>query len=227
MILLISCCSGRQSSRGRRHSRHGRHDQNNGHAGSCDGARQALRLDFPGRLKRQERDECCKHNPSPRLHAMGKHCSTGLLSADSYVPLTTCLLCNHVAEAGEAGVLRGRRNPSEVPRSPRRLGEPCRRAKIGESLATCQRPSGRPDLQSGCVATSRPHAGCSALVAVLVPCHASLEAWVSQMGRFAGASNTYCTLTRRIACLKKILMRCDRDCSAATGRASSEHWILP
>lgn len=83
-------------------------------------------------------------------------------------------------------MLRGRRNPSEVARSPRRLGEPCRRAKIGESLATCQRPSGRPDCQSGCVATSRPHAGCSALVAVLVPCHASLEAWVSQMGRFAG-----------------------------------------
>lgn len=141
--------------------------------------------------------------------------------------MATCLLCNHVAEAGEAEVLRGRRSRSEVPRSPRRLGEPCRRAKIGESLATCQRPSGRPDLQSGCVATSRPHAGCSALVAVLVPCHASLEAWVSQMGRFAGARSTYCTLTRRIACLKKILMRCDRDCSATTGRASSEHWILP
>lgn len=47
------------------------------------------------------------------------------------------------------------------------------------------------------------------------------------MGRFAGGRSTYCTLTPRIACLKKILMRCDRDCSAATGRASSEHWILP
>lgn len=70
-------------------------------------------------------------------------------------------------------------------------------------------------------------AGCSALVAVQVPCHASLEAWVSQIGRFAGVRSTYCTLTRRIACLKKILMRCDRDCSAASGRASSEHWILP
>lgn len=39
------------------------------------------------RLKHQERDECCKRNPSPRLHALGKCCRAGLLSADSYVPL--------------------------------------------------------------------------------------------------------------------------------------------
>lgn len=122
--------------------------------------------------------------------------------------------------------MRGRRNPSEVqqisPPSWRTVPTRQDRREPGH-LPTSFRP---PRLQSGCVATSRPHAGCSAMVAVLVPCHASLEAWVSQMGRFAGERSTYCFLTRRIACLaclKKILMRCDRDCSAASGRASSEH----